>query len=54
VVETGNGGTKANGLIALELQARGLTARLLGRLGVLDVEGKRGPGRPPQRGRGGF
>jgi hypothetical protein len=39
-VELSGGGTKANPLIVLELQARSLTARLLGRLGVL--EPKRG------------
>ena len=49
-VETGNGGTKANPLIAIELQARGLVARLLARLDVLDIEPKRGPGRPPKPG----
>jgi hypothetical protein len=49
-VETGNGGTKANPLIAIELQARSLTARLLDRLGVLDTEPKRPPGRPPKPG----
>ena len=47
---TANGGTKANPLIAIELQARSLVARLLGRLGVLDTEPKRGPGRPPKVG----
>jgi hypothetical protein len=37
-VELSGGGTKPNGLIVLELQARSLTARLLGRLGVLDAK----------------
>jgi hypothetical protein len=50
-VETGNGSTKANPLIMAELQARGLVARLLGRLN-LNNEPKRGPGRPPNKGRG--
>ena len=50
VVETGNGGMKANPLIMCEIAARSLVARLLGRLGVLDREDKRGPGRPPGKG----
>jgi hypothetical protein len=41
------GGTKANPLILMELQSRALTMRLLSRLGILDKEPKRGPGRPP-------
>jgi hypothetical protein len=55
MIETGNGvGMKLNPAIIAEIAARGLTARLLGRLGVLDTKDKRGPGRPPQQGRGGF
>jgi hypothetical protein len=42
-------GSKANPLIALELQARALGMRLLGRLGILDGE-KRRPGRPAKLG----
>jgi hypothetical protein len=42
-------GVKANPLIVLELQARALGVRLLGRLGVLDGE-KRRPGRPVKSG----
>jgi hypothetical protein len=37
-IELSGGGSKPNGLIVLELQARSLTARLLGRLGVLDAK----------------
>jgi hypothetical protein len=48
LIETPRGGIKANPLIALELQARALAARLLARLGVLDSKDKRGPGRPPK------
>jgi hypothetical protein len=47
VIGTGNGGTKANPLLTVELNARGLTARLLGQLRLLDGEPRRGPGRPP-------
>ncbi|WP_316196406.1 hypothetical protein [Bradyrhizobium sp. SZCCHNS3053] len=51
MIDTGNCGRKANPLLALEISARSLTARLLGRLGVLDGgESKRGPGRPPKLG----
>jgi hypothetical protein len=48
-IATAGGSTKANPLIALELQARALAARLLGRLNLSD-EPKPGPGRPPKRG----
>jgi hypothetical protein len=48
-IATATGSTKANPLIALELQARALLARLLGKLHLSD-EPKRGPGRPPKRG----
>jgi phage terminase small subunit len=50
LIETAGGGTKANPLLAIELQARSLTARLLGRLDLLDTGPKRGPGRPPKVG----
>lgn len=49
LIKTPHGTTKANPLIVLELQARALAVRLLGRLGVLDSEKKR-PGRPPKLG----
>ena len=51
MIETATGSLKPNGCIALELQARGLCARLLGRLHLSD-EPKRGPGRPPNIGPG--
>jgi phage terminase small subunit len=47
VIRLPDGSFKRNPLIAAELAARGLIARLLGRLGVLDTEPRRGPGRPP-------
>jgi hypothetical protein len=47
-IATAGGSTKANPLIALELQARALLARLLGRLDLSD-EPRRGPGRPANR-----
>ncbi|OKO71887.1 P27 family phage terminase small subunit [Bradyrhizobium sp. AS23.2] len=51
LIETGNGvGMKLNPMIMAEISARSLVARLLGRLGVLDTEPKRGPGRPPKPG----
>ncbi|WP_027556618.1 P27 family phage terminase small subunit [Bradyrhizobium sp. Cp5.3] len=51
MIETGNGvGMKLNPMIMAEIAARGLCARLLRRLGVLDTEPKRGPGRPPKPG----
>ncbi|WFU53022.1 hypothetical protein QA639_25455 [Bradyrhizobium pachyrhizi] len=43
---TAAGSSKPNGCIALELQARALCARLIGKLHLTD-EPKRGPGRPP-------
>jgi phage terminase small subunit len=49
-IETGIGSTKANPLIALELQARSLCARLIGKLHLSD-EPKR-LGRPPNAGAG--
>jgi hypothetical protein len=48
VIPLAGGGMNGNPLIVAELAARGLVARLLGRLGVLDSETKRGPGRPPK------
>jgi len=42
---------KANPLIMLEIAARALVARLLGRLGVLDSGEKDALGRPPKLGR---
>jgi P27 family predicted phage terminase small subunit len=44
------GSMKANPLLMVEISARSLVARLLGRLGLLDGEPKRGPGRPPRIG----
>jgi hypothetical protein len=44
------GSMKANPLIMVEIAARSLVARLLGRLDVLDTGPKRGPGRPPKLG----
>ncbi len=40
---------RANPLIMVELTARALVARLLGKLDLLDTKPKRGPGRPPKR-----
>jgi P27 family predicted phage terminase small subunit len=48
-IATAGGSTKANPLLVIELQARALLARLLGKLNLKD-EPKRGPGRPPKRG----
>jgi hypothetical protein len=48
-IDLPGGSIKANPLIMAELAARSLTARLLGRLGVLDAEPKRPPGRPPSK-----
>jgi hypothetical protein len=50
VIKLEGGSIKANPLIMAELTARGLVARLLDRLDLLDTEPKRGPGRPPKRG----
>jgi hypothetical protein len=50
LVRGAGGAIKANPLLMVELQARGLVARLLARLGVLDTEPKRPPGRPPKAG----
>jgi hypothetical protein len=50
LVPGAHGTSKANPLISMELTARGLIARLLGRLGVLDGKDKRPPGRPPGKG----
>jgi phage terminase small subunit len=49
MIETVAGSMKPNGCIALELQARALCARLIGKLHLSD-EPKRGPGRPPNVG----
>jgi phage terminase small subunit len=50
VITLPSGSSKANPLLMVELTARNLTARLLGRLGLLDTGDKRGPGRPPKPG----
>jgi hypothetical protein len=50
LIATTYGGTKANPLIALELTARSLTIRLLGRLGILGGGEKKRPGRPVKSG----
>jgi hypothetical protein len=50
-ISTGTGSSKPNGCIALELQARALCARLVGKLHLTD-EPRRGPGRPPNIGPG--
>jgi hypothetical protein len=47
MIATGTGSSKPNGCIALELQARALCARLIGKLHLSD-EPKRPPGRPPK------
>ena len=49
VIELDGGSIKANPLIMVELTARALVARLLGKLDLLDIKPKRGPGRPPKR-----
>jgi hypothetical protein len=51
MISTGTGSSKPNGCIALELRARALCARLIGKLHLSD-EPKRGPGRPPNIGPG--
>jgi hypothetical protein len=51
MIDTGTESSKPNGCIALELQSRALCARLMGKLHLTD-EPKRGPGRPPNKGRG--
>jgi|SRR5215472_14997995 len=48
--ETAGALARTKTMITAELAARSLVARLLGRLGVLDSESKRGPGRPPKTG----
>jgi len=51
MIATGTGSSKPNGCIALELQARALCARLIGKFHLSD-EPKRGPGRPANIGPG--
>src|SRR5262245_45368422 len=51
LVEAPGAAIKANPLIMLEIAARALVARLLGRLGVLDSGEKDALGRPPKLGR---
>jgi hypothetical protein len=48
MIDTATGSQKPNGCIALELQARALCARLIGKLHLSD-EPKRSPGRPATR-----
>jgi hypothetical protein len=51
LIESKAGGIKANPLLMVEITARALCARLIGKLN-LDNEPKRGPGRPPRKGGG--